>query len=108
MGLTRDPRMLDWVDVVDRLRAADSKATWDSLARTVPVGGQVLLVRPLTVGKANWSAPWTFLVRRKSAEWSELLRTDPRFVKEGTAPSFYLPATTVADSAVLYRRVSGR
>ncbi len=108
MGLTPDPRMLNWVDVVDRLRAADPKTTWDKIAATVPVGGQVLLVRPLTVGVSNWSAPWTFLVRRRSAQWSELLQNDPRFVKETAAPWFYIPATTVADSAVLYRRVASR
>jgi len=108
MGATSDPRMLNWVDVVDRLRAADPKTTWNKLADTVPVGGQVLLVRPLTVGISNWSAPWTFLVRRRSAQWSELLQSDPRFVREAAAPSFYIPAVTVADSAVLYRRISGR
>jgi hypothetical protein len=108
MGISPDPRMLNWVDVVDRLRAADPKTTWAKLAATVPVGGQVLLVRPLTVGISNWSAPWTFLVRRRSAQWSALLQNDPRFVKEASAPWFYIPATTVADSAVLYRRVASR
>ena len=108
MGISPDPRMLNWVDVVDRLRAADPQTTWAKLAATVPVGGQVLLVRPLTVGISNWSAPWTFLVRRRSAQWSALLQNDPRFVKEASAPWFYIPATTVADSAVLYRRVASR
>lgn len=108
MGAVADPRMLDWVDVVDRIEAADPKRTWDRLAATVPPGGQVLLIRPLTVGIRNWSAPWTFQVRRRSAQWSELLRADRRFRREAVSPWFYIPAATVADSAVLYRRTPGR
>jgi len=104
MGATSDPRMLNWVDVVDRIRAATPRRTYDKLVESVPVGGQVLLVRPLTVGIKNWSAPWTFEVRRRSAQWSELLQRDPRFVKEVASPWFYIPAATVANSAVLYRR----
>ncbi|MEI6447837.1 MAG: glycosyltransferase family 39 protein [Actinomycetes bacterium] len=104
MGPTSDPRMLNWVKVVDRLRAAEPRRTYDQLVESVPVGGQVLLIRPLTVGIMNWSAPWTFEVRRRSAQWSELLQRDPRFVKEVASPWFYIPASTVANSAVLYRR----
>jgi hypothetical protein len=104
MGPTSDPRMLNWVKVVDRLRAATPRRTYDQLVESVPVGGQVLLIRPLTVGIMNWSAPWTFEVRRRSAQWSELLQRDPRFVKEVASPWFYIPASTVANSAVLYRR----
>lgn len=108
MGETKDPRMLDWTNVVDRMRAADPQDTWERLSRSVPPGGQVLLLRPLTVGVRNWSAPWTFEVRRRSAQWSGLLASDPRFRREAVSPGFYIPASTVADSAVLYRRTPGR
>jgi hypothetical protein len=105
MGRTSDPRMLNWVDVVDRLEAAKPLPTYEQVMKGVPVGGQVLLIRPLTIGITNWSAPWTFLVRQRSAEWSALLRNDPRLVKETSSPWFYIPAATVANSAVLYRRI---
>jgi hypothetical protein len=109
MGFTRDPRMLDWTDAVDRLAAADPRATYERLIASVPVGGRVLFVRPVTVGVTNWSAPWTLLVRRLSARWGALLQSDPRLVPMKAAPWFYGTASTVSDNAVLYRKIkSGR
>ncbi len=105
IGRTSDPRMLDWTDVTDRLRAADPTVTYNRLITGMPVGSRVIFIRPLTVGRTNWSAPWTSLIRARSAKWGQLFEADPRLQKVKAAPWFYLPASTVADTAVLYRKV---
>ena len=72
-------------------------------------GQQVLFVRPLTEGAQNWKASWTVLVRRRSAQFGAILQND---VDNGTlkvvavAPHNYRGACCVADSAVLYQKVS--
>ena len=38
-------------------------------------------MRPLTEGAQNWQAPWTQLVRRRSAQWGQILHND---VNSGT------------------------
>jgi hypothetical protein len=63
----------------------------------------------LTEGAQDWQAPWTQLVRRRSAQWGAILTS---YVDAGTltpiawAPHNYRGACCVADSAVLYKKVS--
>ncbi len=38
-----------------------------------------MLVRPFTDILARWRAPWTRLVRIRSAAWEERMRSDTRF-----------------------------
>ncbi len=106
LGAVKDPRAMDWVNVVDRLQAAKPRETLEPLLGTVKRGQRVLFVRPLTVGIENWEAPWTRLVRRRSAQWGALLQNDPRFKRSATAPRFYNFSSTVGNSAVLYERTS--
>jgi mannosyltransferase len=61
-------------------------------------------VRPLTEGAQNWEAPWTELVRRRSAQWGALLASDPSLKPVAWAPHSYRGACCVADSALLYRK----
>ena len=65
-------------------------------------------MRPLTEGANNWKAAWTQLVRRRSAQWGAILRRRrPRSLKQvAWAPHNYRGACSVADSAVLYEKVS--
>lgn len=104
LGAVKDPRAMDWVNVVDRLQKAKPRETLEPLLGTVKRGQRVLFVRPLTVGIENWEAPWTRLVRRRSAQWGALLQNDPRFKRSATAPRFYNFSSTVGNSAVLYTR----
>ena len=61
-------------------------------------------MRPLTEGAKNWKASWTQLVRRRSAQWGDLLATDPHAEADrGGARTHYRGACCVADSAVLYQ-----
>jgi hypothetical protein len=100
---------MNWVDALDRLKKTDPQATLGPLVAGLRPGQQLLFVRPLTEGAQNWQAPWTMLLRRRSAQWGAILQND---VAAGTlkpvavAPHNYRGACCVADSAVLYQKVS--
>ncbi len=109
IGPVRDPSFMNWVDALHRLEHANPASTLDPLVASLRPGQQLLYVRPLTEGVQNWHAPWTQLVRRRSAQWSAILQAD---VDAGvlkpvaTAPESYVQACCVADSAVLYEKRS--
>jgi hypothetical protein len=77
MGFVRDPRILDWRDVTDRLKAAKPAATSDMMVRALRPGQRLVLVQPI-VRSGSWRAPWTSLVRRRAAQWERRLDEDPR------------------------------
>jgi hypothetical protein len=103
LGPVKDPRYMDWVYALKRLRAADPFTIAPRMLASLRPGQQVLFVRPLTEGAQNWKASWTQLVRRRSAQWGEILSSDPHLVPIAWAPHNYRSACCVADSAVLYR-----
>ncbi len=108
-GLVKDPRYMDWVDALKRLTHTNPHTTLATVLAGLAPGQRLLFVRPLTEGAQNWQAPWTVMVRRRSAQWGQLLTDD---VAAGTlravaiAPHNYRGACCVADSAVLYQKVS--
>ncbi len=108
-GMIKDPTYFDWVDALKRLKHTDPTSTLAGLVNGLRPGQQLLFVRPLTEGAQNWQAPWTKLVRRRSAQWGQALTND---VSRGIlapvawAPHNYRGACCVADSALLYRKVS--
>jgi len=106
LGSVSDPRYMNWVYALRRLRHANPQATLAPLLASLRPGQQILFVRPLTEGAQNWQAAWTQLVRRRSAQWGALLATDPQLKWEAVAPHNYRGACCVADSAVLYEKVS--
>jgi mannosyltransferase len=106
LGPVSDPRYMNWVYALRRLRNANPEATLAPLLASVKPGQRVLFVRPLTEGAKNWEASWTRLVRRRSAQWGALLGSDPHFKEIAWAPHNYEGACCVADSAILYQRVS--
>jgi hypothetical protein len=97
---------MNWVDALQRLEAANPTSTFTKLVNSVPVGHQILFVRPLTEGADNWKAPWTSLVRRRAAQWGELFANDKQLVPVAWAPHSYPGATVLGDSAELYKKVS--
>ncbi len=104
-----DPRYVDWVNVLKRIKATPPVASVDHLVASLRPGQQLLYVRPLTEGAQNWKAPWTLWVRRRSAQWGQALANDVSrgdLVTRGYAPHYYHEASTVAYSAVLYRRTN--
>ncbi len=62
-------------------------------------------MRPLTEGAQNWQAPWTQLVRRRSAQWGALLASNPSLKPVAWAPHNYRGSCCVANSALLYRKL---
>jgi mannosyltransferase len=106
IGPTSDPRRMDWVDALDRLEAAQPEQVLPRLLGNLRPGQKVLFVRPLTEGVQNWKAPWTQLVRRRSAQWGAILASDASLRQIQVAPQFYRGASTVGNSAVLYEKTS--
>ncbi len=104
-GTWKDPYVMDWREALKRMQRTPSAPAVADLVASLRPGQRVLLVRPFTEGKDNWEAPWTRLVRRRSAQWGQLLASDPSLRKVGTAPGIYRGATTVGNSAVLYRKL---
>ncbi|MFL5862917.1 MAG: hypothetical protein ACJ780_19435 [Solirubrobacteraceae bacterium] len=108
-GTVRDPRYMDWVKALRRLTHTNPQATLTPIVGAMKPGQHLLFVRPLTEGAQNWQAPWTKMVRRRSAQWGQLLQDD---VDRGTlrvvavAPHYYRGACCVGNSAVLYQKVS--
>jgi mannosyltransferase len=106
LGPVSDPRYMNWVDALDRFKRPDWPTTERTLVASLRPGQQLLFVRPLTEGAQSWQAPWTQLIRRRSAQWGSLLQSDPRLKPVAWAPHNYRSACCVADSAVLYQKVS--
>ena len=106
LGPVTDHRYMDWRDVLDRLKEARPHRTMEPTLDTLEPGKDVLLVRPVTENNENWKAPWTSLVRKRSAQWSRRLRHDPRFVRRAVAPDRPSAATSGV-RATLYTKVHG-
>ncbi|HEX2102762.1 MAG TPA: glycosyltransferase family 39 protein [Solirubrobacteraceae bacterium] len=85
MGPVADPRVMDWRDVRERLLAAKPTPTEDALVRTLRSGQRLLLVAPI-IRSGGWRAPWTSLVRRRSAQWQRVLDRDERLSRVLAAP----------------------
>jgi mannosyltransferase len=108
-GAVKDPRYMDWVNALQRLKDTNPQATLGPLVAGLRPGQQLLFVRPLTEGAQNWQAPWTVYVRRRSAQWGAILQADVSngtLTPVATAPHNYRGACCVADSAVLYRKAT--
>ena len=107
LGPVSKPSVMNWTDAYSRLQDASPSATIGAVVASLKPGQQLLFVRPLTEGVLNWKAPWADLVRRRAAQWGQVLTRD---VAAGTltqvaaAPAYYPSACCVASSAVLYRK----
>ncbi len=106
LGPVSDPTYMNWVYALRRLRNTNPRATLTPLLASLRTGQQLLFVRPLTEGAKNWQASWTQLVRRRSAQWGALLASDPHLRAVWWAPHNYQGACCVANSAILYQKVS--
>jgi mannosyltransferase len=79
LGPVADPQVFDWRDAVSRLKAAQPRATLDSVVAKVPRGSELVVVSPVFRDYRAWDAQWTRLVWRRSTAWTALLARDPRF-----------------------------
>ncbi len=85
MGPVADPRIMDWRDALDRLKAAKPTPTEDALVRSLAPNQRMLVVFPI-IRSASWGAPWTSLVRKRSARWQQVLEDDPRLARVVAEP----------------------
>jgi mannosyltransferase len=81
LGRARDPLVMDWRDAQERLETTYPTRTLGRLLATVPPGGRVVLVRPVIRSDVGWDAPWTKLVKHRSAQWGRQLAADERFAR---------------------------
>jgi hypothetical protein len=108
-GALRDPTYMRWSGAMARLQDAAPQSILPALIATLKPGQQLLYVRPLTEGAKNWKEPWAQLVRRRSAQWGQILTTDVadgRLKPIAWAPHNYRSACCLASAAVLYQNVS--
>jgi mannosyltransferase len=108
-GAVADPSYMRWSGAIGRLQEAAPRSVLAPLVASLKPGQQLLYVRPLTEGAKNWNGSWSQLVRRRSAQWGQILTSD---VAEGRlkpiawAPHNYRSACCVASAAVLYQKAS--
>jgi mannosyltransferase len=107
LGAVEDDRVMDWTDGHDKLKEATPGTNFEPLLDRLPPGGRVLIVHPVTQRADDWDAPWTQLVRRRSAQWGAALAADRRFEKLGPVPDNYRRATRIGVRGVLYEKKTG-
>lgn len=109
MGAIVNPSVTNWMGAMSRLQDDNPRATLSPLIASLKPGQQLLFVRPLTEGAKNWGAAWPALVRRRSAQWGQVLQAaqaNGTLKAVATAPHNYRSACCVASSAVLYQKAS--
>jgi mannosyltransferase len=94
ISMVGDPGVFDWRDSLERLKAAKPTPTLRSYVSGMRPGQTLVLALPIIRG-SNWSAPWTALVRKRSAQWAraadaseqlERIRIAPKFVNRRLLP----------------------
>jgi len=103
LGPMPDPQVFDWRDALDRLRAAPAVATLDALVTPLRRGQRLVLVLPI-IRTARWGAPWTKLVRKRSAEWQRAADRDARLDRLLVVPRFGHRRLPRGVHAVIYER----
>ena len=103
IGHVGDPSVMDWRDALPRLRAAHPNKTLLPLLDRLPVGRQVVLVRPIVRDPDQDVAPWIATIRQKSIEWGRALGRDDRFRREDAVPRSVLDrVASIEVRAVVY------
>jgi len=78
-GPVEDSGVTDWRDGTERLRATSAPRDLKPVLDAMKPGQRLALVQPIIFDIRRWRAPWTELVRLRSAEWSQYLSNDRRF-----------------------------
>lgn len=102
IGPVSNPTYMNWVNAMQRYRAAQPSKVLPPLLNSLKPGQQLLYIRPLTEGVANWQAPWTHLIRRRAAQWGAIISRDHQLKFEAYAPHNYRGAPDIADAGILY------
>lgn len=106
IGPVSRPSYMNWINAMPRYAAENVTKVLRPELNALKPGQQLLWIRPLTEGESNWEAPWTVMVRRRSAQYGAIIAADKQLVAEAWAPHNYRGSCCIANSAVLYRKVS--
>jgi mannosyltransferase len=104
LGPVENDRVMDWTNGGERMEEATVAKNLDPLIANLPPGGRVLIVHPVTQRADDWDAPWTQLVRRRSAQWGAALAQDPRLKRVAVVPPNYRRATRIGVRGVVYEK----
>jgi mannosyltransferase len=104
MGPVADSRVMDWRDALEKLRAAKPGPTAARAVDTLARGEELVLVVPI-LRTAQWGAPWTSLVRKRSVQWERKLDADRRVRREAVVPVFGYDRLPKGVRAIVYRRI---
>jgi hypothetical protein len=87
-GGLEDTGVTDWRDGVERLSKTSAERDLKPLLDEMKPGQRVAIVEPIIYDIRRWQAPWTELVRVRSAEWSQYAGNDSRFSVTTSEPEF--------------------
>ncbi len=104
LGPVETKGVMDWRDAKGKLESATPAKDLRPLLDRLPRSHRVLMVHPVTSDINDWDAPWTQLVRRRSAQWGRAMELDRRFTREAAVPAFYRRARRIGVRGVLYRK----
>jgi mannosyltransferase len=104
LGAVKNDRVMDWTDGGQRMEDATVAKNLAPLIANLPVGGRVLIVHPVTTRADDWDAPWTQLVRRRSAQWGAWLTQNKDLRRVAVVPPNYRRATRIGVRGVLYEK----
>jgi len=107
-GPLTDLGVTDWRDGTERLRATNVARDLQPLLNDAKPGQRVVLVQPEIYALDRWSAPWTSLVRQRSAAWLEWMRNDARFRVVSVEPETPSPPHPNPVRATVFVRVAMR
>ncbi len=105
ISLVRDPLVFDWRDALERLQEARPSRVLASYVSSLRPGQTLVLVNPI-VRASNWRAPWTKLVRKRSAQWQRQADRNPNLVRIGVQPRFGNRPLPRGVRATLYRKTA--
>lgn len=105
ISMVRDPRVFDWRDAQERLQDAKPSRVLASYVSSLRPGQTLVLVNPI-IRTGSWRAPWTRLVRKRSAQWQRQADRNPNLVRIGVQPRFGNRALPRGVRATLYRKTA--
>src|SRR5215208_4928824 len=87
-GSVKDVGVTDWRDGIDRLRGSSPQRDLKPIMDSLRPGQRLVMVTPIIFSMDRWNAPWTKLVRLRSAEFKQYASNDPRFAPTTVYPPF--------------------
>jgi hypothetical protein len=101
-GAVADTGVTDWRDGTERLSATSAQRDLRPLLDRLRPGQRLALIEPIFFDVRRWRAPWTRLVRLRSAEWTQYLSNDSRFAIAAEQPELPTERRPNAVQATLY------